>query len=168
MIFQSVFWVRKAIEYINGWISELEEKQKMRMTSSLVAWAIQLIAVTASWMEDIGRKDELTKKGESSAMVLRCQRQLFIIPLDQNGGVGQESKRVLGILHSAKACPAYNLKSFKVPVFVFCVFLSQLIIGPNVSWLPFSWPRTDPVSTMCKWFPEGKPLSMQEEGKVWF
>ena len=59
----------------------------MRMTSSLVAWAIQLIAVTASWMEDIGRKDELTKKGESSAMVLRCQRQLFIIPLDQNGEV---------------------------------------------------------------------------------
>ena len=43
----------------------------MRMTSSLVAWAIQLIAVIASGVEDIGRKDELTKKGESSAMVLR-------------------------------------------------------------------------------------------------
>ena len=55
----------------------------MRMTSSLVAWAIQLIVVTASGMQDTGRKDELSKKGESSIKVLRCQRQ-FIIPIDQN------------------------------------------------------------------------------------
>ena len=53
------------------------------MTSSLVAWAIQLIVVTASGMQDTGRKDELSKKGESSIKVLRCQRQ-FIIPIDQN------------------------------------------------------------------------------------